>query len=140
MRALPLAAFLCFTAFAGAARAEEPVQAAQGLIEQQIQAFLHNDAAAAYSFAAPGIKALFPDQNSFFAMVKKNYEPVYHPGNYAFGKSRAIDNGAVVYQEVLITGTDDKSWTAIYQINRQPDGSYKINGVQILRNTTSEGI
>ena len=31
-------------------------------------------------------------------MVKKSYQPVYHPGNYAFGKSRAIDNGAVVLE------------------------------------------
>ncbi|TXH82685.1 MAG: DUF4864 domain-containing protein [Rhizobium sp.] len=140
MRAFFVAAFLCCIAFATAARAEDPVQTAQSLIEQQIEAFLHNDAEAAYSFAAPGIKALFPDKDSFFAMVKKSYQPVYHPGNYAFGKSRAIDNGAVVYQEVLITGTDDKDWTAIYQITRQPDGSYKINGVQILAKTASEGI
>ncbi|MDE1993387.1 MAG: DUF4864 domain-containing protein [Rhizobiaceae bacterium] len=126
--------------FASAAGADDPVQAAQALIQQQIQAFLHDDAATAYSFAAPGIKSLFPDKDTFFAMVKKSYQPVYHPGNYAFGKSRAIDNGAVVYQEVLITGTDGKDWTAIYQINQQPDGSYKINGVQILPNTESEGI
>ncbi|MFK0165523.1 DUF4864 domain-containing protein [Rhizobium sp. NPDC090279] len=140
MRAFSIAAFLCCIAFASAVRAEDPVQTAQNLIEQQIEAFLHDDAATAYSFAAPGIKALFPDKDSFFAMVKKSYQPVYHPGNYAFGKSRAIDNGAVVYQEVLITGTDDKDWTAIYQITRQPDGSYKINGVQILSKATSEGI
>ncbi|NEI69345.1 DUF4864 domain-containing protein [Rhizobium lusitanum] len=140
MRAFLIAAFLCCIAFAPAARAEDPVQTAQSLIEQQIEAFLHNDAATAYSFAAPGIKALFPDKDSFFSMVKKSYQPVYHPGNYAFGKSRAIDNGAVVYQEVLITGTDDKDWTAIYQIIRQPDGSYKINGVQILPKAASEGI
>ncbi|SCB40989.1 DUF4864 domain-containing protein [Rhizobium multihospitium] len=140
MRAFSIAAFLCCIAFAPAAYAEDPVQTAQSLIEQQIEAFLHDDAATAYSFAAPGIKALFPDKDSFFAMVKRSYQPVYHPGNYAFGKSRAIDNGAVVYQEVLITGTDDKDWTAIYQITRQPDGSYKINGVQILPKATSEGI
>ncbi|MBN8952042.1 MULTISPECIES: DUF4864 domain-containing protein [unclassified Rhizobium] len=140
MRAFFIAAFLCCISFTTAAFAEDPVQTAQNLIEQQIQAFLHDDAATAYSFAAPGIKALFPDKDSFFAMVKKSYQPVYHPGNYAFGKSRAIDNGAVVYQEVLITGTDDKDWTAIYQITRQPDGSYKINGVQILSKATSEGI
>ncbi|SCB17314.1 DUF4864 domain-containing protein [Rhizobium hainanense] len=140
MRAFILAAFLCCTAFARAAHAEDPVRTAQSLIEQQIEAFLHDDAATAYSFAAPGIKALFPDKDSFFAMVKKSYQPVFHPDNYAFGKSRAIDNGAVVYQEVLITGTDDKDWTAIYQITRQPDGSYKINGVQMLSKATSEGI
>lgn len=116
------------------------MQTAQNLIEQQIEAFLHDDAATAYTFAAPGIKALFPDKDSFFSMVKKSYQPVYHPGNYAFGKSRAIGGGAVVYQEVLITGTDGKDWTAIYQITRQPDGSYKINGVQILAKAASEGI
>lgn len=139
MRALPLVVILCLivtpNAYAG-----DPVQSAQTLIQGQIEAFLHNDAVTAYSFAAPGIKALFPDKDVFFAMVKKSYQPVYHPGNYAFGKSRAIDNGAVVYQEVLITGIDDKDWTAIYQIARQPDGTYKINGVQILPNTASKGI
>ncbi|ACM26603.1 DUF4864 domain-containing protein [Agrobacterium sp. SHOUNA12C] len=139
MRALSLAVMLCLI-LAAKAQAEDPVQTAQTLIQGQIEAFLQNDAATAYSFAAPGIKALFPDKDVFFAMVKKSYQPVYHPGNYAFGKSRAIDNGAVVYQEVLITGIDDKDWTAIYQIARQPDGSYKINGVQILPNTASKGI
>ncbi|EJK81805.1 DUF4864 domain-containing protein [Rhizobium sp. AP16] len=139
MRALSLAVMLCLI-LAPKAQAEDPVQTAQTLIQGQIEAFLQNDAATAYSFAAPGIKALFPDKDVFFAMVKKSYQPVYHPGNYAFGKSRAIDNGAVVYQEVLITGIDDKDWTAIYQIARQPDGSYKINGVQILPNTASKGI
>ena len=140
MRAFSFAVFLCCFAVVPVAYAEDPVQTAQSLIEQQIEAFLHDDAATAYTFAAPGIKALFPDKDSFFSMVKKSYQPVYHPGNYAFGKSRAIDNGAIVYQEVLITGTDDRDWTAIYQITRQPDGSYKINGVQILAKTASEGI
>ncbi len=140
MRAFSFAVFLCCFAFMPVAYAEDPVQTAQSLIEQQIEAFLQDDAATAYSFAAPGIRALFPDKDSFFAMVKRSYQPVYHPGNYAFGKSRAIDNGAVVYQEVLITGSDDKDWTAIYQITRQPDGSYKINGVQILAKAASEGI
>jgi hypothetical protein len=139
MRALSFAIMLCLI-LGSKAQAEDPVHTAQTLIQGQIEAFLHNDAAAAYSFAAPDIKALFPDKDIFFAMVKKSYQPVYHPGNYAFGKSRAIDNGAVVYQEMLITGSDDKDWTAIYQILRQPDGSYKIGSVQVLPNTTSKGI
>jgi hypothetical protein len=139
MRALSLAVTLCLI-LAPEAHAEDPVQTAQSLIQGQIEAFLHNDAATAYSFAAPGVKALFPDKDVFLAMMKKNYQPVYHPGNYAFGKSRAIDSGAVVYQEMLISGTDGKDWTAIYQITRQPDGGYKIGGVQVLTNTTSEGI
>jgi hypothetical protein len=141
MRALPAVIMLAgYLALSPAAHADDPLQTAQTLIQEQIQAFLHNDAAAAYSFAAPGIKALFPDQDAFFAMVKKSYQPVYHPGNYAFGRNKSVDDGAMIYQEVLITGTDGKDWSAIYQVMRQPDGSYKINGVQILPNTTSQGI
>jgi hypothetical protein len=101
---------------------------------------LNDDVDTAYSFAAPGIKAIYPDKNVFFAMVKKSYEPVYHPGNYAFGRSRSIDNGAMIYHEVLISGRDGKDWTAVYQLARQPDGNYKINGVQIVPNTESKGI
>ncbi|MDM9628026.1 DUF4864 domain-containing protein [Rhizobium sp. S152] len=122
------------------ARAQDPIETSRAMIEAQIKAFLKDDPETAYSYAAPGIKALYPDKNVFFAMVKKSYEPVYHPGNYAFGRSRSIDDGAMIYQEVLISGRDDKDWTAIYQVSRQPDGSYKINGVQILPNTDSKGI
>jgi hypothetical protein len=110
------------------------------MIEDQIKAFLRDDPDTAYSYAAPGIKALYPDKNVFFAMVKKSYAPVYHPGNYAFGRSRSIGDGAMIYHEVLISGRDGKDWTAIYQFARQPDGDYKINSVQILPNTDSKGI
>ncbi|MGA1804294.1 DUF4864 domain-containing protein [Rhizobium sp. HT1-10] len=122
------------------ASAEDARSAAQQVIEKQIQAFLHDDADAAYSFAAPGITAKFPDKSTFFAMVKKSYQPVYRPGNYAFGRSKSENDDALLYQEVLITGNDGQDWSAIYQIARQPDGSYKINGVQIVPNTTSKGI
>lgn len=136
----PTVALMLALSLASAARADDPVHAAQALIQSQIEAFLHDDAATAYSFASPGIRSLFPDKDAFFAMVRKTYQPVYHPGNYGFGMSRAIDDGNVVYQQVLISGTDGKAWSAIYQVTRQPDGSYKINGVQIIPDTTSQGI
>lgn len=142
MRAFITVLILCAASIASqtAARAQDPIETSRAMIEAQIKAFLKDDPEAAYSYAAPGIKALYPDKNVFFAMVKKSYEPVYHPGNYAFGRSRSIDDGAVIYQEVLISGRDDKDWTAIYQVSRQPDGSYKINGVQIIPDTDSKGI
>jgi hypothetical protein len=142
MRALSfgLAIFLVCLGLSRPASADDVRPEAQQLIEKQIQAFLHNDPDAAYSFASPGIQAKFPDKDAFFAMVKKSYEPVYHPGNYAFGRSKSDNDDAILYQEVLITGTDGHDWSAIYQLARQPDGSYKINGVQIVPNTTSKGI
>jgi hypothetical protein len=118
--------------------AEEPVDTAQMIIKNQIAAFLNNDAAAAYSFASPAIQEKFLNQNLFFEMVKRTYQPVFRPGNFAFGRSKVV--GDQVIQEVLITGPGGKDWTAIYQLVRQPDGTYKINGVQILQSAPGPAI
>jgi hypothetical protein len=114
------------------ALAAEPVDTAQSIIQQQIEAFLNDDAATAYSFASPQIQGKFPDKSIFFEMVKRGYTPVYRPGNFAFGRSKVVD-GSTVVQEVLISAPDGKDWTALYFLVKQPDGSYKINGVQMLQ-------
>ena len=131
---LPAAVFLCvslslipFTA----AGADEPVDTVQTIIQSQITAFLNDDAKAAYSFASPTIRGKFATEDAFFDMVKKGYAPVYRPGNFAFGRSKVT--GDMVVQEVLISGPDGKDWTALYQVVKQPDGSYKINGVHMVR-------
>lgn len=131
---LPAALFLCACLpllSPSAARAEEPVDTVQGVIQSQILAFLNDDAEAAYSFASPTIRGKFATREAFFDMVKKGYAPVYRPGNFAFGRSKV--QGDMVVQEVLISGPDGKDWTALYQLLKQPDGSYKINGVHMVR-------
>lgn len=129
---LPAALFLCvFLSAAGATRAAEPVDTAQTIIQSQINAFLNDDSKTAYSFASPAIRGKFANETAFFDMVKKGYGPVYRPGNFAFGRSKV--EGDMVVQEVLISGPDGKDWTALYQVVKQPDGSYKINGVHMVR-------
>ncbi|MGV3550589.1 DUF4864 domain-containing protein [Rhizobium sp.] len=120
--------------------AEDAVEGSRHVIEKQILAFLNDDAEAAYAFAAPGIQARYPDKDSFFAMVKKSYQPVYKPGNFAFGRSKTIGKGEMILHEVLIEGQDGKDWKAVYQLLRQPDGSYRIGGVMIGQEKDSQGI
>ena len=120
--------------------ADDALQNAQSVITQQIQAFLSDDADKAYGFASPAIRSRFPDKNRFFDMVRKSYAPVYHPGNYAFGRSKVSADGSVVLQEVLISVSEGKDWTAVYELEKQPDGTFRINGVQMLENKTSQGI
>ena len=45
--------------------------AIQSTIDRQLQAFLADDGATAYSFAAPNITAIFPSVESFMAMVRQ---------------------------------------------------------------------
>ncbi|WP_420409431.1 DUF4864 domain-containing protein [Hoeflea sp.] len=123
-------AALSFTLFP--ARANDAA-AGRLVIERQIEAFLADDMSTAYSFAAPNIKKMYPDENRFFDMVRRGYAPVYRPGNYAFGRSRIAPDGSGLFQEVLIQGPNGRDWTALYSLERQPDGSFKINGVQMIK-------
>lgn len=124
-------ALLCVLLLPLTSHAAEPIDTAQSIIQQQIDAFLADDKAQAYSFASPQIRSKFPNQDIFFEMVRRGYSPVYRPGNFAFGRSK-IEGGTIV-QEVLISAPDGKDWTALYFLEKQPDGSYKINGVQMLQ-------
>ncbi|MEP7452934.1 DUF4864 domain-containing protein [Phyllobacterium sp. SB3] len=133
-----IAAVLLSLGLVGSIYAQESPEVFQSIIKNQIAAFLNDDAKTAYSFASPSIQGKFPNQNLFFEMVKKAYQPVYRPGNFAFGRSKAA--GDQIIQEVLITGPDGKDSTAIYLMQKQPDGSYKINGVQILQTTVGPAI
>ena len=104
----------------------------QTVIESQIQAFLNDDMTTAYEYASPAIKRFFPSVEQFGRMVRGGYDPVYRPGNYAFGRSKETAGGRLV-QEVLIKGPNGVDWTALYSMEMQPDGSVKIDGVQLLK-------
>lgn len=142
MRLLFAVALAISTVFSVSAQADErdPAQHARQVIEQQITAFLNNDATTAYSFASPEIKSVFPNAERFFEMVKKSYGPVYRPGNYAFGRNQVSPDGTVAYQEVLISAPDGKDWAVYYELKRQRDGQFAINGVRMKRETNSQGI
>lgn len=116
------------TAGAGDGSAE-----AQQVISDQIDAFLKDDMDRAYSYASPGIQQMYPSPDIFFQMVKKGYAPVYRPGNFAFGRSESSAGGAQVVQEVLIHAPDGSDWTAIYTLERQSDGSFKISSVRMVK-------
>ena len=141
MRNVPVMLALLFSlALPPIVMADDAVESSRQVIERQIEAFLKEDAGAAYAFAAPGIKARYPDKDVFFAMVKKSYQPVFKPGNYAFGRSLSLEGGATVIHEVLIEGRDGKDWKALYKLQRQPDGSYRIGGVMMVPEVASKGI
>ena len=83
-----LLVLLALFGFSGPAAAfsEADRAAIQSTIEQQLQAFLRDDGATAYSFAAPTIKQIYPTVESFMAMVRQGYPQVYRPRSHSFGE------------------------------------------------------
>lgn len=128
IRAFPLVIALLLPAAAFAGDAE--VKAAQGTIEAQLKAFQAGDGELAYSYAAPNIKRIFPTVETFMGMVESGYRPVRQPSNFSFGKVQEMSPNAIV-QQVLITGPDGKEYEAVYTLELQPDGVYRITGVSL---------
>lgn len=127
--ALTLVLGLCgpATAFDDADRA-----AVQTAIEQQLDAFLSDDGAAAYSFAAPNITGSFPSPEVFMEMVRQGYKPVYRSMSHEFGALEETPGGAL-RQTVDIVDAAGEFWTAVYTFERQPDGAWKITGCYLVK-------
>jgi hypothetical protein len=122
---------LASSAFAGDAE----VKAAQATIDSQLKAFIADDGAAAYSFAAPTVKRIFPTVDTFMNMVTNGYPPVRKPQTYSFGKVQEMSPTSII-QQVLIVGPDGKDYEAVYTLEQQPDGSFLITGCSLRASTS----
>ena len=102
----------------------------QSTIAAQIDAFDKGDAAKAESFAAPGIKAMFPDPSAFYGMVKQSYGALVHPRSTHFEPTVTADGGAV--QHVTVVDADGVVWVAVYSMEKV-DGRWAISGCVLVR-------
>jgi hypothetical protein len=105
----------------------------RAMISGQIDAFRHDDGNAAYGFASPTIQGLFPTADMFMNMVRNAYQPVYRPRSVTFGQLSDSPLGPV--QKVFLVGPDGKSYVAVYSLQRQPDGTWRINGCTLVEDT-----
>jgi hypothetical protein len=120
------ALLLCGTS----ARADD-VANAQSVIRAQEQALSRSDAAAAWSYASPAIKKLFPQADIFMSMVQNSYAPVWRHKSFEFGEARTEGNW--VAQRVHIVDADGEAWEAMYTLEQEADGSFKITGCSLLK-------
>jgi ketosteroid isomerase-like protein len=106
----------------------------RAVIGDQIAAFRRDDAATAFSFAAPNIQAMFGSAERFLQMVRDGYAPVYRPSDVAFGELVRIDGKLT--QLVQVVGPDGAPRTALYFMEQQADGTWRIGGCVL---TTGQG-
>ncbi|GLS38048.1 DUF4864 domain-containing protein [Mesorhizobium tianshanense] len=135
MRAVFAIAIVPFILASPAFAGDAEVKAAQATIDSQLKAFIADDGAAAYSYAAPNVKQIFPTVDTFMNMVTNGYPPVRKPRTYAFGKVQEMSPTSII-QQVLIVGPDGKDYEAVYTLEQQPDGSFRITGCSLRASTS----
>ena len=104
--------------------------AIQGVIGNQIDAFRHDDAGGAFSYATPELQTMFGSATRFMTMVQQQYRPVYRPRTVDFGT--LSDTGGEVIQSVELIGPDGLAYTARYTMQRQPNGVWRIGACELL--------
>jgi len=138
MRAIvALLAFVVSAAFA--APGAEPTLAARDwsairkVIGDQLSALKAGDGVKAMNFAAPGIQAQFATPENFMRMVRTGYSALLEARRTKFLEGAVIDDAVI--QPLRLVMPDDTVLVALYQMQKQPDGRWRIAGCTIAPST-----
>ena len=109
---------------------EAEARAIQIVIQAQIQAFKAGQAERAFSFASEAIRAQFGDAATFLAMVQAGYPMLLRPSGLSFFVPE-VAKGDVV-QKVQVRDVEGRLWDVTYQLQPQPDKTWRINGCGVV--------
>jgi hypothetical protein len=73
---------------------------------------------------------MFPSPDIFMGMVSAGYGSIYRHQRADFLEFGLV--GGVLAQRVLLVGPDGVPVVALYFMQRQPDGTWRIDGVSLL--------
>ncbi|MBG9387792.1 DUF4864 domain-containing protein [Caenimonas aquaedulcis] len=112
--------------------AENDAQQVQRIVVAQFEAFAQDDADRAFETATPAVQAAIGNSGHFLALVRGAYPMVYRPVAIHLQKPELSDGS--VLQLVEIRDDHDKSWLALFALERQPDNSWRIGGCVVSEN------
>jgi hypothetical protein len=116
----------------GAGVSEVDAQAVRDVIEAQLEAFAADDAARAFSYASPAIRRQFGGADAFLAMVRQGYPMVIRPAARSYSRPEAESDPQALQQTVLLRDAQGQTWRALYQLQRQTDRTWRIDGCRIV--------
>jgi len=109
---------------------EADAAAIRKIITSQLDAFQRDDGNEAFGYASPAIQQQFGTVDVFMEMVRLGYPAVYRAVHADFQAPRTV--GDFVIQEVIVTGEDGADWLAVYTMERQASGAWRINGCSLF--------
>lgn len=105
----------------------------QGAVQSQIEALANDDADSAFELTTAETKSRLGTPERFLALIKEQYDPVYRNRLVMMATPKMVAGS--VYQLVRLTALDSQVWLAIYQMDKDPDGSWKIDGCELIETT-----
>lgn len=128
-----LLALTCSLAAVPAAGQESDRSAAQEVrlvVQLQLDAFSEDDAEKAFSLATEATQTLAGTPGKFLHVIKQQFKPIYRHRDALFSEPEII--GPHALQVVQLTDHDNLVWIAIYQVELERDGAWKVDGCQLF--------
>ncbi len=111
----------------------------RSVINAQIDAFKRDDAALAFSYATPDIQELMGTPEQFMALVRSQYLPVYRSKKVVFREPVELSDRPGIIQPAVVTGPDDLPVFAVYTVELQESGEWRISGCLLYKLLPGEG-
>ena len=108
-------------------------KAIQSVIRGQLAAMKAGDSTKAFAHAAPAIRQQFGTPESFLAMVRTGYGALI-AARYTEFLEGAVVEGNVI-QPLRLVASDNTVQVALYTMQKQPDGHWKIAGCVLAPST-----
>lgn len=107
-------------------------RAVRAVVEAQLKALAAEEAAQAFSYASPAIKSQFHDAATFAEMVRRAYPMLIRPASISFMRPEASERATTtITQAVQFRDREGNFWRAVYELELQPDRSWRINGCAV---------
>jgi hypothetical protein len=107
--------------------------AIKALIGEQLAALKAGDGSKAFSYASPGIREQFGNAGTFLEMVRTSYGALI-AARYTEFLEGAVIEGRVI-QPLRLIAPDNSVLVALYTMERQPAGGWKIAGCILAPST-----
>ena len=108
-------------------------KAIESVIREQLAAMKAGDSAKAFAQAAPAIRQQFGTAENFLAMVRTGYGALI-AARYTEFLEGAVVEGNVI-QPLRLIASDNTVQVALYTMQKQPDGRWKIAGCVLAPST-----
>ena len=115
------------------ALADAEWQSIKGTISEQLAALKAGDGPRAFAHAAPSIRQQFGTATDFLAMVRASYGALIAARYTEFLEGAVIDG--TVIQPLRLVAPDNSVRVALYTMQKQPDGRWKISGCVLAPST-----
>lgn len=107
--------------------------AIKAMIAEQLAALKEGDGSKAFEYASPGIRQQFGNAGTFLDMVRTSYGALL-AARYTEFLEGAVLEGRVI-QPLRLIGADNSVLVALYTMERQPAGGWKIAGCILAPST-----